>query len=221
MDDRVARLTTPNECEQFARNVEKAQPELAQAARRRAVELRADARAMALGLNDPVELEALQAIYAYEEVLSKKNGRRTSAGRTWPMVKQHGIIRAVERAVNRRTDASGYLALAEMKMQDITFEAVVLRHPRRFSAEAVRRSAERLKNWQQASAQATKECPCQCTCRKWSREIQDGSARPLAKSLLRNWLHDKRCNQGIAHQTLARFNRHRTLGPLERSAASP
>jgi hypothetical protein len=152
MDERVARLTTPEDCEQFARNVQKDHPALAQEARRRAIELRADARAKSLGLNGPVEKEALQAIYAYEEVLSKKNGKRTAASRTWQMVKRHGIIGAVERAVNRATDASGYLALAEMKMQDITFEAVVLRHPDHFNTEAVQRSTERLKGWQEAHA---------------------------------------------------------------------
>jgi hypothetical protein len=152
MDEKVARLMTPEDCEQFARNVQKDHPELTQEAHRRAVELRADARAKTLGLNGPVEREALQAIYAYEEVLSKKNGKPTHASRTWQMVTRHGIIGTVERAVNRRTDASGYLALVEMQMQDITFESVVLRHPDDFSADAVRCSEERLKGWQGAQA---------------------------------------------------------------------
>jgi hypothetical protein len=68
------------------------------------------------------------------------------------VVKRHGVIGAVERAVNRPTDASGYLALVEMKMQDITFEAVVLEHRDCFSAEAVQRSGERLKSWQESHA---------------------------------------------------------------------
>jgi hypothetical protein len=45
--------------------------------------------------------------------------------------------------------SSEYEALAKMNMQDITFEAVVLRHKSYFSADAVRRSAERLKDWEQ------------------------------------------------------------------------
>ena len=155
MDERVTRLTTSDDCEQFARNVQEDHPELAREALRRAVQLRADARAKTLGLNGTVEREALQAVCAYEEVLSKKNGKRTAASRTWQMIKRRGIIGAIERAVNRQTDASGYLALAEMKMQDITFEAVVLRHPDHFSAEAVERSAERLKDWQEAQAEVT------------------------------------------------------------------
>jgi hypothetical protein len=149
MDECIARLTTPENCEQFARNVQNDHPELAQQARRRAVELRADAHATKLGVTNAVEREALRVIYAYEEILFKKHGRKVRANYTWRMVKDHGIIGAVERAVNRPTDASGYLALVEMNMQDIAFEAVVLRHPDHFSAEAVQRSAQRLKEWQE------------------------------------------------------------------------
>lgn len=150
MDERVARLTTPEDCEQFARSIDEHYPDLAQQAHRRAAELRADARAKTLGLNGPSEREALQVIYAYEYVLSKKKGKRTPASRTWQMVQRRGIIGAVERLVKRRTVTPGYLTLVEMKMQDITFEAVVLRYPDHFSADAVRRSTERLKVWQEA-----------------------------------------------------------------------
>ncbi len=152
MDERVARLTTAEECEQFARNVEERKPELAREARRRGVELRADFRAKTLGVSSAVEREALRAIFAYEETLFKKHGRRQPASYTWRMVEDLGLTGAVERAVNRSVDASGYLALAEIGMQDITFEAVVLRHPEHFSPDAVRRSAERLKDWQQGQA---------------------------------------------------------------------
>jgi hypothetical protein len=97
------------------------------------------------------EQEALKAIYAYEEVLSVKRGRRTPASRTWQMVKRHGIIGAVERAVNRTTDASGYTALAEIGMLDLSFEAVVLHHPNSFSADALARAKERLADWSGAA----------------------------------------------------------------------
>ena len=45
MDERVARLKSPEDCEQFAKNVEeRGKPELALQARRRALELRAEQR---------------------------------------------------------------------------------------------------------------------------------------------------------------------------------
>ena len=73
-------------------------PDLAREARRRAVEL----RATAYGGKTEVELKLLKALYAYEEVLSEKNKRKTRAARTWQMIKRYGIIGAAERAVNRK-----------------------------------------------------------------------------------------------------------------------
>jgi len=140
LDERVARLKTPEECEQFAINVKDRLPELALAARRRAVELRAAAH----NANTAAEREALEAVYAYERVLSMTRGKKVYAARTWQMIKRHGIIEAVERIVKRDADAIGFTALVEMDMQDFAFEAVVLRHPEVFSSEAVSRSAERL-----------------------------------------------------------------------------
>jgi len=150
MDERVTRLKTPEECEQFALNVQSQHPDLAQSARRRAVELLAAAH----GAATVAEEEALAAVYAYERVLSVKRGKNVRATRTWRMIERHGIIGAVERAVNRKADPSGYTALAEMGMQDLAFEAVVLRHPGVFSPEAVARSAERLQGWSGAGESA-------------------------------------------------------------------
>jgi len=144
MDERVARLKTPEECEQFAINVQNRLPELAQAARRRGVELRAALH----GATTTAEREALQAVYAYERVLCEKHGKTVRASRTWQMIKRHGIITAVERAVNRKDVTSGYTALVEMGMPDFAFEAVVCRHPSVFSAEALKRSRERLEEWE-------------------------------------------------------------------------
>jgi hypothetical protein len=144
MDERVARLRTPEDCEQFAINVEeRGKPELARDARRRAIELLAAKH----GASTAVEREALEAIYAYERVLSAKHGRKTTASRTWPMIERHGIIKAVERIVSRKEEAAGYTALVKMGLQDMAFEALVLRHTNIFSAEAVERSRERLRGW--------------------------------------------------------------------------
>jgi hypothetical protein len=60
------------------------------------------------------------------------------------MIKRHGIIGAVERAVNRPTETSGYRALVDMGLEQYAFEAVILRHPQVFSAEAVEHSRQRI-----------------------------------------------------------------------------
>ena len=66
------------------------------------------------------------------------------AGSTWQMISRRGIIEAVDHVVWREAESMGYAALIKMGMQDKAFEAVVLRHPKVFSDEAVRRSRERL-----------------------------------------------------------------------------
>ena len=108
--------------------------------RRRAVQQRAAARAPA----NAAEREAYEAVYAYEEARSKQKGKTIRASRTWPMVDEYGIIGAVERIVRRPDDATGYRVLVEMGMEDMAFEAIVLRHPDAFSPEAVEHSRLRL-----------------------------------------------------------------------------
>ena len=94
--------------------------------------------------------EALEAVYAYEEVLTLKNGKKTKASRTWQMIERHGIIGAVERAVNRSAETQGYTALIEMGLKDYAFEAVILRYPSVFSREAVNISQQRVAQWKNA-----------------------------------------------------------------------
>lgn len=141
MDPRVQNLKTINECETFAKNArERGAPELADQARMRAVQLRAQAH----GAKTEAECECLQAVYAYEEVLSYQKRRRQPASRTWQMIKRLGVIPAVERVVTKREVSSGFTALASMGLKDFAFEAVVLRHPTAFSEEAIAISRQRM-----------------------------------------------------------------------------
>jgi hypothetical protein len=144
MDDRVKSLNTPEKCEIFARNArERGRPDLALEANQRAIELRAEEHEA----ETTAEREAFQAVFAYEETLYKKNGKRTRASRTWQLVKRHGIIEAVERAVKRDSEPEGYTMLVDMGLEQHAFEAVILRHPEVFSEEAQSISQERLKEW--------------------------------------------------------------------------
>ncbi|MFC4621787.1 hypothetical protein ACFO3A_06110 [Comamonas nitrativorans] len=141
MNDLISKLKTPEECAIFEKNViDRGRPDLVLAARRRSVEL----QALKYGAATNAERECLEAIFAYEQVLSAKNGKKTRASRTWPMVEKYGIIEAAQRAVDRKEDAQGYLALLDMGLQDYAFEAVILRHPDSFSPASVERSRERM-----------------------------------------------------------------------------
>ena len=145
MDERVLKCKTPEHCETFARNaLEHNRPDLAKEAIQRAVQIRAEK----FGAKSEVERVALQAVYAYEETLAQKNGTRTRASRTWQMIDRHGIIEAVERAVNRSIETQGYRALVAIGLEQYAFEAVISRYPHLFSMEAVRISKERMSEWE-------------------------------------------------------------------------
>ncbi|MCX5831875.1 MAG: hypothetical protein NT140_08315 [Deltaproteobacteria bacterium] len=140
MEDIIQELKTPAVCLQLAKNVRDNNPDLAQKARRRAVEL----RAISHGSNSGVELELFKSVYAYEEFLYEKHKKHLRAAYTWRMIKNDGIIRAAEKAVNRKIDPAGYKALVKMGMHDLTFEAVIIRHPDAFNEEVVSRAKARL-----------------------------------------------------------------------------
>jgi len=141
MDPRVANLKNVTDCESFAVNArERGAPDLADQARKRGIQIRAEV----YGATSVVERECLSAVYAYEEVLSAKNGKRQPASRTWQMIKRLGIVPAVERVVTKREVSTGFTALAEMGLMEFAFEAVILRHPESFSSEATAISRDRL-----------------------------------------------------------------------------
>lgn len=145
MDERIKNLDTPKKCEIFANNALTAgREDLAKQARARAIQLKAEA----YGAETSAEKEAIEAVYAYEEVLSANNGKKTRASRTWPMIQKYGIINTVERAVNRKAETKGYTALLEMGLEAYAFEAIILRYPELFSESAVEISQQRMKEWE-------------------------------------------------------------------------
>ncbi|MGF1732144.1 hypothetical protein [Photobacterium kasasachensis] len=144
MDGRVLKLKTVESCEKFKSNALRlGESELAKQATLRAVAIRAEQ----YGCETEAERLAIEAVYAYEEVLSNRNGKKTRASRTWQMIERRGVIDAVERAVNREDVTQGYKSLAEMGLEEFAFEAVILKFPELFSQEVVKKSKERLSNW--------------------------------------------------------------------------
>jgi hypothetical protein len=136
MEPKIQALKTPEECYRFIKKY----TTLINQARQRAVEL----RTLNHSVSSEVEAELYRVLYAYEEILSQKNKKRTRAGRTWQMVNRYGIIGTAERAVNRKIEPQGYKLLAEFGMKDLTFEAVIAKYPEAFSHEAVTTAKARL-----------------------------------------------------------------------------
>lgn len=141
MDPRVEKLTSVKECNIFAKNcLERGHPELAKQAQIRGIQI----QALEYGAKTEAETAALEAIYAYETLLSEKNGKPTKASRTWQMIKRRGILGAVERVVARKDATQGYELLSQMGLARFAFENVVVKHSQLFSTEAINMSKERL-----------------------------------------------------------------------------
>lgn len=86
MDERILRLKTPADCNAFSRNAQKKGfPELAVKALQRKVQLLAEARQP----TTEVERDALQAIYAYEEILPARHGRNQLSSALLRAVRGH------------------------------------------------------------------------------------------------------------------------------------
>ena len=58
-------------------------------------------------------------MYAYEGVLNRKKFDERLGPYEWQMTSRHGIMKAVERVVNRPDDATGFTALMNTRMEDL------------------------------------------------------------------------------------------------------
>ena len=141
MDYRVERLRTPTECELFALNaIDRKRPDLASEARRKAVNLQAAAH----GAGSQLEAEAFAALYAYETLLTRKNGKKTRATKSWATIKSHGAIAAIRELVGRVSEPEVLAGLRDLGLESFAFEALVLRHETAFDEATVKVSKARL-----------------------------------------------------------------------------
>jgi hypothetical protein len=136
MEELINTLKDADDCQRLADVFS----ELAKKARLRSVVLRAQKH----GYKTRVESELAKAIYAYEDILTLNNKRKTHATRTWQMVKRYGIIKAAEKAVNRPVEPMGYRILIERGVSDLTFESVITQYPKEFSKDIVKLAKNRL-----------------------------------------------------------------------------
>ncbi len=61
------------------------------------------------------------------------------------MVKKHPPAKVITRLVDKKDGSDGWRKLAEVGQRGLSFEAVVLRHPHRFSAAIVEKARAGLK----------------------------------------------------------------------------
>ncbi len=89
-----------------------------------------------------------QAMKSYEAFLTRKNGKKTRASRTWQAVKSYGVKAAIVALVNRKDDPFGLIAFVRECGAAETFEAIVARFPEEFHDGVVLIARQRLKELQ-------------------------------------------------------------------------
>ncbi|MGX5825998.1 hypothetical protein [Mesorhizobium sp. 43Arga] len=129
----------PDGLRSWIRNArEKGEPRVADAAFRRLVSV--------LPKEKPgtVEHDFWQTIHAFEHVLSEERGKTTRLARTRQKVARVGEVQTLQDWAMSAKSTDGFTMLLERNMPELTGEAIVLRHARRFGAEVVAAARQRL-----------------------------------------------------------------------------
>lgn len=90
-----------------------------------------------------LEFDVWQSIYSLEDTLTQERGKTLRLARTRQKIARDGEQRTVEALVTGG-QSSGFDMLIARDMAHLTFEAVALRHPERFSGDVLTRAAARL-----------------------------------------------------------------------------
>lgn len=96
---------------------------------------------------DPLQRDFHMTLAAYEELLSIKNGRTTSASRTRQKLKNKGLIECLEDWAVSSAPTEGFELLVKNDLAHLTGEYLVLKYPDRFSEKAVTKATQRLSKY--------------------------------------------------------------------------
>jgi hypothetical protein len=141
IEKRLAKLSTAVEARNLTDNARRlGQPELAEQAHLRALELRAREE----GYDSPAARAIAVALYLYEEGQTRLLGRKYHASRTRKMLRDHGPLQAAERMVLNPRPSKGYRDLEEIDRMDLSYEAIIVRFPDEFEPKAVEAARARL-----------------------------------------------------------------------------
>ena len=80
-----------------------------------------------------LEHEVWKSIYPREHSLSTERGRTTGLQRTRNSIADNGEVRTVAALLLKKKPSDGFAMLIDRGMPELTFEALALRHPTRFS----------------------------------------------------------------------------------------
>jgi hypothetical protein len=91
-----------------------------------------------------VEHDFWQTIHAFKHVLSEERGKTTRLARTRQKVARVGEVQTLQDWATSAKSTDSFEMLLERNMPELTGEAIVLRHARRFAAEVVAAARQRL-----------------------------------------------------------------------------
>ena len=91
-----------------------------------------------------VEHEVWQAIHALEEMLGEERGKTVRLTRTRQKIARDGEAKTVSDLARSAAPAKGFDLLRERDRLDLSFEAVILRHPKTFDGPETSAARDRL-----------------------------------------------------------------------------
>ncbi len=94
--------------------------------------------------SDPLVRGFYETLAAYEQLLTEKNGRTTSASRTRQKIDNKGVHQSLIEWTRASKETDGFRLLVEKGLPEFTGEYLVARHAGRFPSDVVGRAVARL-----------------------------------------------------------------------------
>ena len=91
-----------------------------------------------------VEHDFWRSIFSLEQALSDERGKTVRLARTRPKIAKVGAVQTMKDLAMSRSASEGFEMLLDRNMAELTTEAVVLRHQKRFESEVVAAAKSRL-----------------------------------------------------------------------------
>jgi hypothetical protein len=94
--------------------------------------------------NDPLVRDFFETLAAYEQLLTEKNRRTTSASRTRQKIANKGVYQSLIEWTRGKTETNGFKLLVEAGLAEYTGEYLVARYAGRFPNDIVALARDRL-----------------------------------------------------------------------------